>query len=230
AGGSATFNAVFMPTTAGSLAGTVNIVSNAPNSPTTVALSGTGVATTQTISFSSTSLAFGSVNTGISSTKNETITNTGNSSVTISQITVSGAGYSLNGAGAPVTLNAGQTLTFSVIFDPATAGTLSGAVTVTSNASGSPTTISLTGTGVQVVSHTVSLTWSDTGSTITGYNVYRTTTSGSGYVKITSSLLQTTGYTDSTVQSGTTYFYVATAVDNTGVESAFSNEAQAIVP
>jgi len=230
AGGSTTFNAVFMPTTAASLAGTVNIVSNAPNSPTTVALSGTGVAATQTISFSSSSLAFGSVNTGTSSTLNETITNTGNSTVTISLITVGGSGYSLNGAGAPVTLNAGQALTFSVIFDPATAGALNGTVTVTSSAAGSPATITLSGTGVQAVSHTVGLTWTDTGSAITGYNIYRSTTSGSGYVKITGSLLPTTSYTDSTVQGGTTYFYVATAVDNTGTESAFSNEAQAIVP
>jgi len=230
AGGTTTFNAVFVPTTAGSLTGTVNIVSNAPNSPTTVALSGTGVTATQTISFSSSSLAFGSLNTGTSSTKNETITNTGNSSVTISQISVSGAGYSLSGASAPVTLGVGQTSTFGVIFDPASAGTLNGTITVTSNASGSPATIALSGTGVQAVSHTVNLTWSDSGSTITGYNVYRTTTSGSGYVKITGSLLPTTSYTDSTVQNGTTYFYVATAVDNTGAESAFSNEAQAIVP
>src|SRR5262249_28354429 len=147
AGGSTTFNAVFVPTTAGSLTGTVNIVSNAPNSPATVALSGTGVAVTQTLSFSSSSLAFGSLNTGTSSTKNETITNTGNSSVTISQISVSGAGYSLSGAGTPVTLSAGQTLTFGVIFDPASAGALSGTVTVTSNASGSPTAITLSGTG-----------------------------------------------------------------------------------
>src|SRR5262249_46623251 len=170
AGGSTTFNAVFQPTTAGSLAGTVNIVSNAPNSPTTVALSGTGVAATQIISFSSSSLAFGSVNTGTSSTLNETITNAGNSGVTISQISVSGAGYSLNGAGAPVTVNAGQALTFSVIFDPASAGALNGTVTVTSNAAGSPTTIALTGAGVQATAHTVALTWTDSGSTITGYN------------------------------------------------------------
>jgi len=129
-----------------------------------------------------------------------------------------------------VTLNAGQALTFSVIFDPATAGALNGTVTVTSSAAGSPATITLSGTGVQAVSHTVGLTWTDTGSAITGYNIYRSTTSGSGYVKITGSLLPTTSYTDSTVQGGTTYFYVATAVDNTGTESAFSNEAQAIVP
>ena len=230
AGASTTFSAVFMPTTAGGLAGTVNIVSNAPNSPTTVALSGTGTAVTQTVSFSSSSLAFGSVNAGSSSTLNETITNTGNSSVTISQISVSGAGYALNGAGAPVTLNAGQTLTFSVIFDPATAGTLNGTVTVTSNATGSPKTITLTGTGVQAVTHTVGLTWNASTSTVSGYNVYRSQTSGTGYVKINGTLVPTLNYTDASVQNSITYFYVTTAVDSNGVESVYSNEASAVIP
>ncbi len=229
-GASVTFNAVFAPTTVGSLTGTVNIVSNAPNSPTTVALSGTGVAVTQTLSFSSSSLAFGSVNTGTSSTKNVTITNTGNSNVQISQISVSGTGYTLSGAGAPVTLNPGQSLTFSVIFNPATAATLNGTVTVTSNATGSPTTIPLSGTGVQVISHTVSLTWNDSGSTISGFNVYRSTSSGNGYVKINSSLVPVMSYTDSSVQSATTYYYVTTAVDTNGNESTYSNEAAAVIP
>lgn len=229
-GASVTFNAVFAPTTAGSLTGTVNIVSNAPNSPTTVALSGTGVAATQTLSYSSTNLAFGSVNTGTTSTQSETITNTGNTSVLISSITVSGAGYTLSGAGSQVTLNPGQNLTFSVIFSPASTGTLNGTITVTSNATGSPTTISLSGTGAQVISHTVSLTWSDSGSGISGFNVYRSTTSGSGYVKINSALVPAMNYTDSAVQKTTTYFYVTTAVDTTGNESAYSNEASAVIP
>ncbi len=225
-----TFNSVFAPTTAGSLTGTVNIVSNAPNSPTTVALSGAGVAATQTLSFSSASLAFGSVNTGTSSTKTETITNTGNSNVQISQISLSGAGYTLSGAGVPVTLNPSQNLVFSVIFDPATAGVLNGSVTVASNATGSPATISLSGTGVQVASHTVSLTWNDSGSTISGFNVYRSRTSGSGYVKINSALVPAMNYSDAAVQNATTYYYVTTAVDTNGNESTYSNEAAAAIP
>jgi fibronectin type 3 domain-containing protein len=39
-----------------------------------------------------------------------------------------------------------------------------------------------------------------------------------------------TNYTDSTVQSGTTYYYVATAVDAAGSESMYSNQVQAVVP
>ncbi|MBS1841096.1 MAG: choice-of-anchor D domain-containing protein [Acidobacteria bacterium] len=229
-GTSVTFNAVFAPTAAGNLAGTVNIASNAPNSPATVALSGTGVAATRTLSFSASTLAFGNVNIGsTTATLSETITNTGNSSVQISSITVSGTGYSLSGASG-VTLNPSQTFTFNAIFDPSTAGAASGSITVTSNASGSPGTITLSGTGVQAVSHTVSLTWSESGSSISGYNVYRSTTSGSGYVKVNGSLWPSMNYTDSAVQNGTTYFYVTTAVDGSGNESAFSNEASAAIP
>jgi hypothetical protein len=228
-GSSVSFNAVFAPTTTGSLPGTVNIASNAPNSPATVALNGTGVAATKTLSFSSSNLAFGNVSTSTPSTLTETITNTGNSAVQISAITVSGTGYSLSGAGA-VTLNPSQTFTFSVIFDPSAAGSANGSIVVASNATGSPATITLSGTGVVATTHTVSLTWNETGSSIAGYNVYRSTTSGSGYVKLNGALVPNMNYTDSSVQNTTTYFYVTTAVDGSGNESAFSNEASAVVP
>ena len=103
-------------------------------------------------------------------------------------------------------------------------------MTVTSNATGSPTTITLTGTGVQASSHTVALSWNASTSNVTGYNVYRSTTSGAGYVRITASPLTSLTYVDDTVLSATTYFYVATAVDENGIESSDSNEAQAIIP
>jgi hypothetical protein len=81
------------------------------------------------------------------------------------------------------------------------------------------------------VNHTVDLAWQDPGNpvgTITVYNVYRSQTSGSGYNKISS--VGAKLYTDSAVLSGQTYYYVVTAVDTTGAESAYSNEAQAVIP
>jgi fibronectin type 3 domain-containing protein len=39
-----------------------------------------------------------------------------------------------------------------------------------------------------------------------------------------------TSYTDSSVEAGQTYFYVTTAVDASGKESANSNQTQATVP
>ena len=80
------------------------------------------------------------------------------------------------------------------------------------------------------VPHSVSLTWIDTDSGIVGYNVYRTNQGGTGYTKLNSSPVIPTSYADSTVQSGSTYFYVVTAVNTSGVESGFSALAQAVIP
>jgi Abnormal spindle-like microcephaly-assoc'd, ASPM-SPD-2-Hydin len=230
AGQSTNLSVQFAPTSAGADSGSVTIVSNAPNSPAVVALSGTGVAATQTLTFSTTSLGFGNVNAGSSSTQNVTLTNSGNASVTVSSVTESGAGFTLSGAGAPVTLTAGQAMTFGVIFSPTAAGSDTGTVTVTSTATGSPKTIALSGTGVQATTHSVTLNWVASTSTVSGYNVYRSTTNGSGYSKINSGLVDAVTYTDTTVQSGTTYYYVTTAVDSSGDESADSNQATAVVP
>jgi hypothetical protein len=79
-------------------------------------------------------------------------------------------------------------------------------------------------------SHSVTLSWNASTSTVSGYNIYRNTLSGGTYVRINSSPVAGLNYTDSTVQSGTTYYYVTTAVDNTGMESAFSNQVSAAIP
>ncbi len=90
------------------------------------------------------------------------------------------------------------------------------------------------GTGVAPVQppaqYSVVLTWDASPSNVSGYNVYRSTVSGSSYAKINSSLVLAIDYTDSTVQSGTTYYYVTTAVDSDGIESVYSNEASATIP
>jgi len=226
-----TVTVVFQPTAVGATSGNISIVSNAPNSPTSVGLTGTGIAATLTLSIIPASLSFGTVTTGTSSaSQNVTITNTGNSSVTISQITLSGSGYSMTGGSAPVTLSPLQNLSLSVQLSPVAAGNVNGSISIVSNASGSPATVSLAGTGVAPVQYSVALTWNASTSTVTGYNVYRSTVSGRSYTMINSSLVAALNYTDSTVQSGTTYYYVTTAVDSSGNESADSNEASAVVP
>lgn len=74
----------------------------------------------------------------------------------------------------------------------------------------------------------VSLNWDDNSeSDLDGYNVYRSTTSGSGYVKQNGSLLSTSNYTDNSVTNSTTYYYVVTAVDVNDNESNYSNESSA---
>jgi len=225
-----TFNAQYQPAAAGSASGSITIVSNAATSPNVVALTGTGVAATEILTLSTNAVSFGNVTNGTSSTQTVTVTNAGNSNVQISAITVSGTGYTLSGASAPVTLTPLQKLTFSVIFSPTATGSVSGSVTVTSNATGSPAAITLSGSGVVAVTHSVSLSWTASTSTVNGYNVYRSLTSGTGYTKLNGSLVSVVDYTDSTVSNSTTYYYVTTAVDGSGNESSNSNEAVAAIP
>jgi fibronectin type 3 domain-containing protein len=67
--------------------------------------------------------------------------------------------------------------------------------------------------------------WNDnTEPDINGYNIYRSTTSGSNYIKLNSALLISPNYTDTNVINGTTYYYVVTAVDTGGLESVYSSE------
>ena len=229
AGQQTTIAVAFQPTTVGTVSGTISIVSDAPSSPTSIALTGTGIAPILTLSINPASLNFGNVATATSSaTQNVTITDTGNSNVTISQINLSDISYSMTGGSAPVTLAPSQNLILTLQFSPTATGTVNGNISIISNASGSPATVSLSGTGV--IQHSVALTWNASTSTVSGYNVYRSLVSGSSYTKINPSLVAALNYTDLTVENGTTYFYVVTAIDSSGNESVNSIEVSAIVP
>ncbi|KPL23737.1 MAG: hypothetical protein AMJ75_05450, partial [Phycisphaerae bacterium SM1_79] len=75
---------------------------------------------------------------------------------------------------------------------------------------------------------TVSLDWNDNSEgDLAGYNVFRSTTSGSGYSQLNVSLLSNSVYTDNSVSNGTTYYYVVTAVDIAINESGYSGEVSA---
>ena len=231
AGQQTTITVAFLPTSVGTVSGSILIMSNAPTSPTSVGLSGTGIAATLTLNISPASLSFGSITVGTSSApQTVTITNTGNSNVTISQISVSGAGYLIAGGGTPVTLSPSQALTLTALFSPTGTGSVNGSISIVSNANGSPASVSLSGTGVAQVQHSVALAWNASTSTVSGYNVYRSTVSGTGYTKLNSSLVSGLAYTDSSVQNSTTYFYVTTAVDSGGNESTYSNQVPAVIP
>ena len=130
---------------------------------------------------------------------------------------------------AGLILPAGQTATLSVTFDPSAAGSVTGSVTVASNATNSPDKITLSGTGVAAVTHSASL-WTASTSTVMGYNVYSSTVSGGPYTKLTLTPVTTTSYTDTTVQAGATYYYVVTSVDSSGAESSYSSEVSATIP
>ena len=189
----------------------------------------TSTAATLLLNSSVSSLNFGNVNVSSSSTQNVTMTNAGNSSVTIAQVIVAGAGFNTTGASG-IILAPGQTTTLTSTFAPSASGAATGKITVSSNATNSPASISLSGMGVAAVPHTVALSWAPAVSGVTGFKTYVSMVSGGPYVELGAMPSTTPSYTDSSVQSGHTYYYVITAVNSTNVESLYSNEATAIVP
>jgi len=206
------------------------VVSNSAGSATSNAATLTVNAAAATLSVSASSLNFGNVNVSSTGTQTVTLANSGTSSVTISNVTVSGAGFNATGVSAGLILNAGQAATLTATFVPAAAGSVTGAISIASNASPPTDSISLSGTGVAVVNHSVALSWTASTSTVVGYNAYSSTQSGGPYTKLTNSPVAGVTYTDSAVQAGKTYFYVVTAVDSSDVESPYSDEVSAVVP
>ncbi|MCU1239275.1 MAG: hypothetical protein JWO71_1, partial [Candidatus Acidoferrum typicum] len=96
-GKTAAFTVSFAPSADSGATGNLSLISNASNSPTSIALSGTGVVAAVQVTASPSSLSFGNVNVGSSSTHTVTLTNTGNTNVSVSSDSVSGAGFTISG-------------------------------------------------------------------------------------------------------------------------------------
>jgi Cep192 domain 4/Abnormal spindle-like microcephaly-assoc'd, ASPM-SPD-2-Hydin len=227
-GQSLTFNVVFTPDTTGTVTGSISVVSDAFNSPFSISLSGTG-STAGQLAVSPATLDFGNAVVGTSASSTATLSATG-SSVTVSSATSNSSEFTLSGLSFPFTLAAGQSASFTFSFKPQASGTDTASISFISNASNSPTVESLTGTGALSAQHSIDLSWNPSTSAVVGYNIYRSGTADGPYAKINAALNATTSYTDNTVQAGLTYYYVTTAVDGSGIESAYSNQAQAVVP
>jgi IPT/TIG domain len=87
-----------------------------------------------------------------------------------------------------------------------------------------------TSTPVSPTKHSVSISWDPSPSSdVAYYKVYRGTVAGGPYNLVATNLTTDT-YTDSTVQSGTTYYYVTTTVSSGGQESIFSNQFKCTIP
>jgi len=187
------------------------------------------------------------------STQAATVNGANVSRINFTATVPSGSTYSISGTvsptaggnGATVMLSgaAGATTVTNTLGNYTFMGLANGTYMVTSTNTGytfSPAnqTVTVNGTNLANVNftataqqaHSVALSWNASTSTVSGYNVYRSTVSGTSYTKLNSSLVPALAYTDSTVQNGTTYYYVMTGVDSSGKESLYSNEAQAIIP
>jgi Cep192 domain 4/Purple acid Phosphatase, N-terminal domain/Calcineurin-like phosphoesterase len=147
ANGTCSIALTFTPAATGARAATVSVADSAAGSPHTLAVTGTGTSTTSTtVSLSPTSLSFSRTRVGsTSSSKSVTLKNTGTSVLNISSIATSGDFSQTNTCGS--SRNPGQSCTIRVTFSPTASGTRTGSLTVTDNASNSPQSVSLSGTG-----------------------------------------------------------------------------------
>jgi fibronectin type 3 domain-containing protein len=76
----------------------------------------------------------------------------------------------------------------------------------------------------------VFLSWNENKeSDLAGYHVYRSTKHGKDYDRLTEKLLLRTTYSDEAVAVSKTYYYVVTAVDQSGNESEYSHEIKVTV-
>ena len=147
---SLTIRVTFAPGSPAVYSGTLKLTSDAQNSTLNIGLSGTGTqAPKAQIAASPSTIGFGSVNTGASSTQTITLTNSGNASATITQVSSTGLVFSVNGLTTPYTLASGAAVTLSVTFAPTAVTSYSGTITIVSDAINSQLTIPLSGTGSQ---------------------------------------------------------------------------------
>lgn len=226
-----TFSVIFTPPSSGTDNGSVSLTSDASNPNLAVPLAGTGTtAPSGQLAVSPTSLDFGNVVTSTNGVLDGTLSASG-ASVTVTSVNSSSNEFTVSGLTFPVTIPAGQNAPFTVTFSPQATGVASATATFDSDASNSPALQTLSGTGVNPSSHTVSLSWTaSTSLDVTGYNIYRGQASGGPYSKINSTLDSSTLYTDSSVASGQTYYYVTTAMNSSDQESGYSNQAKAAIP
>ena len=151
AGQSCDIQAQFAPTTTGSKTGSIALSSNASNPAPAISLSGTGMSTgSSAVSLTPTSISFGNQTiNSTSSSQTVTVKNSGTSTLNITGVSLTGANSSAfmltNSCGS--TLAMGASCTLQVQFAPTATGTMSAAVLLTDNASGSPQSVALSGTG-----------------------------------------------------------------------------------
>ncbi len=125
------------------------VVNNSAGSINSSAATLTVNAATYLLSTSPTSLDFGNVNVGSTGSLSTTLTNNGSSNVTISGVTATGTGFSTSGITSGTILTPNQSATLMVAFTPTVAQSVTGSATVASNATNSPTKVTLGGEGTQ---------------------------------------------------------------------------------
>jgi hypothetical protein len=147
--GSCTFSVTFAPAATGALSASLSVYDAGGASPQSVTVSGSGVPTGSgpAVSFNPTSVSFGDQDYNTKSgTSAVAITNTGGATLDISSVTATSNFIETNNC--PATLASGSNCTVSINFKPAQVGNITGTLSVTDNAQGSPQGVPLTGVGM----------------------------------------------------------------------------------
>ncbi len=221
----------FAPKAAGTATGDLTVGVAGAAGESNISLTG-GTLTGSQLGVSPGTLNFGTVNVGTTKTLTGTLSAAA-SDITVNSASWNGQGYAISGITFPLTVPAGKNVSYTVTFTPAASGSVSGGVIFVSNASNSPSTQTFKGSGgvvAQASVHSVDLSWDPSTSAVVGYNLYRGTKSGGPYSRINGGIQPGPTFTDSSVNSGSTYYYVATSVDENSTESAFSDQVAAVVP
>ncbi len=143
-GGQCVVEVTFTPTQVGARTGSLTFTDNAPNSPQTVPLSGTGLAP---VELTPASAKFPATTVGSTSAA-KTFKLENKQAVALTGISIATTGdFSVSTTTCSSSLAADSTCTISVVFKPTQTGTRTGALQVSDSAAGSPQTSSLTGTG-----------------------------------------------------------------------------------
>jgi hypothetical protein len=144
-----TISVTFAPSATGSRTATLNIPSNAPSTPNTVSLSGTGIQAAAGITGSG---SYGNQVVGTTSGASSfTVTNSGSSTLTVGTPTLTGtnaADYAISGNTCTSGIAPSSNCTISVTFAPGATGSRTATLNIPSNAPSTPNTVSLSGTGL----------------------------------------------------------------------------------
>jgi len=210
----------------GTLALTATYLGNAQCGGSTSAELDQAVVLQAQLTASPASIDFGSVAAANSTVRSVLLTNVGNASATITQLSNAGTAFSLEGLILPFTLRSGASVPIQVTYTPPLAGAYSDTAMIKSDAVNPQLPIALSGTAT----HSVDISWTDIDATFFGHNIYRGTQQGGPYTRVNPWPIWGLNWNDANVQPGTTYYYVVTAVSFFGMESEHSDEASAIVP
>jgi 6-phosphogluconolactonase (cycloisomerase 2 family) len=142
----------FKPGTVGPKSASVTLTDNAPDTPQNIPLTGSGLGAA--VQLSPTSLNFGNETVGLSASRSVTLTNTGNLSLSLTTVALTGPNSGVFHIASGTTCTNGSTVqpnstcVINVTFAPPSTGSKTASVSLTDNSVGGPKSFGLSGTGI----------------------------------------------------------------------------------